>query len=89
MGTVLITAIGIAVSLPIAVGTAVWLTEFARPAWLARMVESGVEVIAGTPDIVLAIFGLVLFQQHVFAILSFTAEGNAVFGARRSSPPGR
>jgi len=80
VGTVLITMIGIAVALPLAVGTAVWMVEYGRPAWLARMVESGVEVIAGTPDIVLAIFGLVLFQQHVFAILSFTAEGNAVFG---------
>ena len=50
------------------------------PSWLARLVESGVEVIAGTPDIVLAIFGLVLFQQQIFALLSFQAEGNAVFG---------
>jgi phosphate transport system permease protein len=29
---------------------------------------------------VLAIFGLVLFQQTFFGFLSFTAEGNAVFG---------
>ena len=28
----------------------------------------------------LAIFGLVIFQQHVFGFLSFTAQGNAVFG---------
>jgi phosphate transport system permease protein len=80
IGTFLVTAIGIAIAVPLGVGTAVWLVEYGRPAWFARAVESGIEVIAGTPDIVLAIFGLVLFQQHIFAFLSFTAEGNAVFG---------
>jgi phosphate transport system permease protein len=58
----------------------VWLVEYGRPPWLARAVESGVEVVAGTPSIVLAIFGLLLFQQRIFGFLSFTAQGNAVFG---------
>jgi len=80
VGTVALTVIGTAIALPVGVSTAVWLVEFGRPSWLARLVESGVEVIAGTPDIVLAIFGLVLFQQQIFALLSFQAEGNAVFG---------
>ena len=80
IGTVLLTALGTIIALPLGVATAVWLSEFGRPAPLARAVESGVEVIAGTPDIVLAIFGLVLFQQSLFGFLSFTAEGNAVFG---------
>lgn len=80
IGTFLLTVIGIAVALPIGVGIAVWLTEYGRPAGLARAVESGIEVVAGTPSIVLAIFGLLVFQQHVFGFLSFTAEGDAVFG---------
>jgi phosphate transport system permease protein len=80
IGTVMLTVIGIALATPIAVATAVWLVEFGRPAWLARMVESGIEVVAGTPDIVIAIFGLALFQQQLFAPLSFTAAGGAVFG---------
>jgi phosphate transport system permease protein len=80
LGTVALTLIGTAIAVPLGVTTAVWLVEFGRPAWLARMVESCVEVIAGTPDIVLAIFGLVLFQQQIFAVLSFRAEGDAVFG---------
>jgi phosphate transport system permease protein len=80
IGTVALTSLGTLIALPLGVATAVWLTEFGRPQTLARAVESGVEVIAGTPDIVLAIFGLVLFQQSLFGFLSFTAEGNAVFG---------
>jgi phosphate transport system permease protein len=79
-GTVILTVLGTAIATPIGVGIAVWLSEYARPAWLARAVESGVEIVAGTPSIVLAIFGLLIFQQSVFGFLSFTAEGNAVFG---------
>lgn len=80
LGTVLLTIIGIAIATPIAVATAMWIVEFGRPTWLARAVESGLEVVAGTPDIVIAIFGLALFQQSLFAPLSFTAQGGAVFG---------
>jgi phosphate transport system permease protein len=80
IGTFLLTTIGIAIALPLGVGIAVWLVEYGRPSWLARAVESGIEVVAGTPSIVLAIFGLLLFTQQIFAFLSFTAEGNAVFG---------
>jgi len=79
LGTLILTTVGIAVATPLGVATAVWLTEYGRPRWLARAVESGIEVVAGTPSIVLAIFGLLLFQQHLFAWMSFTAQGNAVF----------
>ena len=80
LGTVLLTVIGIAIATPIAVATAVWIVEYGRPSWLARAVESGIEIVAGTPDIVIAIFGLALFQQSIFSALSFTAQGGAVFG---------
>jgi phosphate transport system permease protein len=80
IGTLILTIIGTALAVPLGVATAVWLTEYGRPAWLARMVESGIEVVAGTPSIVLAIFGLLLFSEQIFAFLSFTAQGNAVFG---------
>jgi phosphate transport system permease protein len=79
-GTVLLTILGTLIAAPIGVGIAVWLSEYGRPAGLARAVESGVEIVAGTPSIVLAIFGLLVFQQSAFGFLSFTAQGNAVFG---------
>jgi phosphate transport system permease protein len=80
LGTLLLTTIGILIALPIGVATAVWLSEYHRPSWLARAVESGVEIVAGTPTIVLAIFGLLVFTQGWLGFLSFTAEGGAVFG---------
>lgn len=80
VGTLLLTAMAVAIAAPLGVTVAVWLTEYGRPAPLARAVESGIEVVAGTPSIVLAIFGLLLFQQQILAPLSFEAEGGAVFG---------
>jgi phosphate transport system permease protein len=79
-GTVLLTVIGIVFAVPLAVATAVWVVEYGRPRGLARAVESGIEIVAGTPDIVIAIFGLAIFQLHLFAPLSFTASGGGVFG---------
>ncbi len=80
IGTVILTVLGTVIAAPVGIGVAVWLTEYGRPTALARAVESGVEIVAGTPSIVLAIFGLLIFQQSVFGFLSFTAEGNATFG---------
>jgi phosphate transport system permease protein len=80
LGTLMLTAIGIALAVPLAVGSAVWIAEYGRPSWLARVVESSVEIVAGTPDIVIALFGLAIFQLGVFAPLSFRAEGGGVYG---------
>ena len=80
LGTFLLTGIGTAIAAPVGICIAVWLSEYRRPAWLARAVESGVEIVAGTPSIVLAIFGLLLFSNGIFALLSFTSDTGSVFG---------
>ncbi len=80
IGTALLTAIGILLAVPLAVGGALWIAEYGRPSWLARMVESSIEMVAGTPDIVIALFGLSLFQLSFMAPFSFKAEGGGVFG---------
>ena len=49
IGTFMVAAIGIAIALPLGIAIAVWLSEFGRPFALARIVESTVEMIAGTP----------------------------------------
>jgi phosphate transport system permease protein len=79
-GTLILTAIALALAVPMGVIAALWVIEYGHPRWLARLVESGIEIIAGTPDIVLAIFGLALFQLPLFAGLSFTSSGGGVFG---------
>jgi phosphate transport system permease protein len=80
VGTFVITVIGILIAAPIGVALAAWLSEYGRPAQLARAVESAIDIIAGVPSIVLAIFGLLLFSRSVFGFLSQTAAGGAVTG---------
>ncbi len=80
LGTVLLTLIGIALAAPLAICSALWIVEYGRPAWLGRMVESGIEIVAGTPDIVIAFFGLAIFQLRLFAFVSETGQGGGVTG---------
>lgn len=77
VGTFIVTAIGTTLAAPAGVALATWLTEYGRPSWLARAVESAIETIAGVPSIVLAIFGLVIFSRPFLAFLSQGANGVA------------
>lgn len=79
IGTAILAVISIAVAGPLGTAVAVWLTEYGRPTWLARIVESTIEMLAGAPSIVLALFGLLLFQASGLGFLSETNNG-VVFG---------
>ena len=80
IGTALLTVLGVVLAVPLAIGGALWIAEYGRPTWLARAVESSIEMVAGTPDIVIALFGLSIFQLGIFAPFSFRASGGGVFG---------
>jgi phosphate transport system permease protein len=79
IGTLLVTALAMGIALPIGVGVAVWLSEYGRPVVLARIADSTIEMIAGTPSIVLALFGILLFQSPALGFLSRSSQG-VVFG---------
>ena len=53
---------GTLIATPIAVTTAVWVIEYGRPRWLARIVETSIEMMIARrrPTCVIAIFGLAL-----------------------------
>jgi phosphate transport system permease protein len=80
VGTLIVTAVGILIAAPIGVGLAAWLSEYGRPTWLARAVESTLETIAGIPSIVLAIFGLLIFSQGFLGFLSQRTSSGSVTG---------
>jgi phosphate transport system permease protein len=79
IGTFLVGAMAMAIAFPVGLGIGVWLSEFGRPFALARVAESTVEMIAGIPSIVLALFGTLIFQSPALGFLSRTA-GGVVFG---------
>jgi phosphate transport system permease protein len=75
LGTVILAVMSIAISLPLGTGIAVWLSEYGRPAPLARVIESTIEMLAGAPEIVLALFGTLLFQSALLGFLSQKTNG--------------
>jgi phosphate transport system permease protein len=79
IGSVIVTLVAMLIAIPISIGVGVWLSEYARPRPLARIVESTVEMFAGAPSIVLALFGVILFESHLLGFLSET-NGGVVYG---------
>jgi phosphate transport system permease protein len=75
LGTLIVALMAMAIAIPAGVAIAVWLSEFARPAALARVAESGVEMLAGTPSVVLALFGTLIFEAPALGFLSQTTHG--------------
>lgn len=59
-GTLITSAIALALALPLAFCTAVFLVEFC-PSWLRRPVAIAVELLAGIPSIVYGMWGLFVF----------------------------
>ncbi len=80
IGTVLMVIIGTLWALPLGVGAALWVVEYGKTSKLARAVESAIEIVAGMPSIVIAIFGLAISQTGFMGLFSITADGGAVFG---------
>ncbi len=80
IGTLIVTAVGMLIAAPLGVGLATWLSEYGRPAWLARALESGIEMVAGVPSILFAIFGLLIFARGYFGVLSQHAASGGVVG---------
>jgi phosphate transport system permease protein len=80
VGTFIVAVIGTAIAAPVGVAIAAWLSEYARPSWLARSVDLALEIISGAPSVVLALFGLLIFSQGFLGFLSQRASNGAVYG---------
>ena len=61
VGTLLVTAVAVAVAGPVGVATAVYLTEYARQGRLTTIIRFGADCLAGIPSIIFGLFGFVFF----------------------------
>ena len=64
-GTLLTTAIAMAIAGPLGIAGALFLAEIA-PGWLRELLKPAVEVLAGVPSIVYGFLGLVVLSQYLF-----------------------
>lgn len=61
LGTLYLSVGAIVIALPIGVASAIYLTEYARPGRVLRLIRLGINNLAGVPSIVFGLFGLALF----------------------------
>ncbi|ATW26250.1 phosphate ABC transporter permease PstA [Candidatus Formimonas warabiya] len=84
IGTLLLAVLGMALAFPWALATAVYLAEYAGKNMAVGLLRLGIDVLAGVPTIVIAIFGVAIFTIPQLGFLSSMVEGvegtNRAFG---------
>ncbi len=63
-GTIWVMSIAMVVALPISVGAAIYLEEYAKPTRLTKLIQALVTNLAGVPSIVFGMFGLAIFVKE-------------------------
>jgi phosphate transport system permease protein len=64
LGTFIISLIGMAVAIPLGLGAAIYLSEYARPA-VRKTIKPILELLAGVPTIVFGYFALTFFTPEI------------------------
>jgi phosphate transport system permease protein len=72
-GTVLVGLVAVTLAVPLATGTALYISEYA-PARLQRTLISLVDLMAAVPSVVFGLFGFFLFQNKVGPLAQWIAE---------------
>jgi phosphate transport system permease protein len=75
VGTVVLTFATAIASIPISVGAAIYLAEYARDTWLTRGIRLAIINLAGIPSVVYGLFGLGLFVLFMGFGTSIVAGG--------------
>jgi phosphate transport system permease protein len=63
VGSFYLTVGAILASLPLALASAVWLSEYSRGGWYVRLIRIGINSLAGVPSIVFGLLGLAFFVK--------------------------
>ncbi len=78
LNTLYIVLITLVVSIPLGIGTAIYLSEYSRPGRIITAFRFTIEILAGIPSIVYGLFGLAFF---VNALQIGSSSGSMVSGA--------
>jgi phosphate transport system permease protein len=80
LGSVLVTAVAMVISLPLGVAAAIFVREVA-PHWMREILKPMIEVLAGIPSVVLGFFGMTLLSPLVRVVLGAPTGLTALTGA--------
>lgn len=65
IGTIWMMALTALISVPIGVGTAIYLEEYARENWFTRLIQVNIANLAGVPSVIFGILGLAIFVRFL------------------------
>ena len=65
-GTVWVVGLTAIFTVPVGIGTAIYLEEFARKNRLTRLIELNISNLAGVPSVIYGLLGLAVFVQFLF-----------------------
>ncbi len=74
-GTLLLTFITLIFAVPLGIGCAVFLNEYARPGLLTNIIRASIRNLSGIPSIIYGLFGLALFVQSLRLGTSLISAG--------------
>ena len=77
VGTLKVTFVALAISVPIAIGAAVYVAEFAPPR-VREVVKPTIELLAGVPSVVVGFFALMVLATPVQSLFGLDFRLNAV-----------
>lgn len=77
LGSLWVVLITILISVPVGIGTAVYLQEYAGHSRLQQIIQTNIDNLAGVPSIIYGILGLAIFVRALEAITSGSAFGVA------------
>ena len=80
VGSIIVTIVGMAVAVPIGLGAAIYLSEYARPR-VRRVLKPALEIIAGVPSVVIGFFVLTFISPDIIQRLSSTTPQQTLFAA--------
>lgn len=63
VNTILIIFVTMLIAIPIGVGAAIYLNEYAKPGKLVNIIEFATEILAGIPSIIFGLFGMMFFGE--------------------------
>lgn len=75
VGTVLVTVITAVLAVPLGMGCAIYLNEYARKNRLTRAIRLSIRNLSGVPSIVYGLFGVILFVQMLHLGTSVLSAG--------------
>lgn len=77
-GSLWVILITLLFSLPLGVGAAIYLEEYAADSWFNRLIETNINNLAGVPSIIYGMLGLAIFVRTLEAFTSGAFFGAAV-----------